>query len=144
MSKPSLLFELDDLLSGHPVQPLVQLPHAEVDELLGGAEAVTGLILGYLLVADDCRLLTQDGVVCAAWISHLSRVMINGDCEEVDCDLSQLLSVCGIVHRHPLAQPCFALPSQIQRLRFYQNLCNLDFKILLIDPRDCVLYICDS
>ena len=40
VSQPSLLFELDDLLPGHPVQPLVELPHAEVDQLLGGAEAV--------------------------------------------------------------------------------------------------------
>ena len=36
-NQPPLLFQLDDLLPGHPVQPLVELPHTEVDQLLGGA-----------------------------------------------------------------------------------------------------------
>ena len=69
--QPSLLFELDHLLPRHPVQPLVQLPHAQVDKLLGGSKAVTGLLNGYLLVADDRRLLAQDSIVCA-WICHLA------------------------------------------------------------------------
>lgn len=71
MSQPSLLFELDHLLPRHPVQPLVQLSHAQVDKLLGGRKAVTGLLNGYLLVADDRRLLAQDSIVCA-WICHLA------------------------------------------------------------------------
>ena len=75
-SQPSLLFELDHLLPRHPVQPLVQLPHAQVDKLLGGRKAVTGLLNGYLLVADDRRLLAQDGIVCA-WICHLAMDFTN-------------------------------------------------------------------
>ena len=75
-SQPSLLFELDNLLSRHPVQPLVQLPHAQVDKLLGGSKAVTGLLNGYLLVADDRGLLAQDSIVCA-WICHLAVEFTN-------------------------------------------------------------------
>jgi len=34
LQRSSLLFELDDLFPGHSVQPLVEFPHTEVDQLL--------------------------------------------------------------------------------------------------------------
>ena len=85
VSQPSLLLELDDLLPGHPVQPLVELPHTEVDQLLGGAEAVKdGWYLAtcwLLMIVDSSPRMASSAPGSPTWLS-------SGYCMKIKVEIS--------------------------------------------------------
>ena len=78
-------FSLTTSSLGTPCRLLLSSLTLRLTSCLEGQTAVTGLILRYLLVADDRRLLSQDGIVCAR-IAHLIRV--SGFYMEIEDEIS--------------------------------------------------------